>query len=190
MKVGETMICQDCKERPATFHFTKVINGEKTEVHICEHCAQENSEFFMLNGNTGFSLNNLLTGLLNMESGLAKAEEQNVFKSNNAPQCDRCKMTFQQFKKVGRFGCSNCYHTFSAHITPILRRVHGGNTVHAGKIPKRIGGDIHLRKKIEELKEKIHNYIVQEEFEEAAKVRDEIRMLEKKISSSHDEEGS
>lgn len=183
------MICQECNERPATFHFTKVINGEKTEVHICEHCAQENSEMFMFNANTGFSLNNLLTGLLNMESGIAKTEEQNVFNSNSVPQCECCKMTFQQFKKVGRFGCSQCYRTFKSYITPVLRRVHGGNTVHAGKIPERIGGDIHIRKKIEELKNKIHDFIVHEEFEQAAKVRDEIRSLEKDLSR-YEEEGS
>jgi protein arginine kinase activator len=182
------MICQECKERPATFHFTKVINGEKTEVHICEHCAKENSEFFMFNSSSGFSLNNLLTGLLNMEHDFAKAEEQNVFKTESVPQCDRCKMTFQDFKKSGRFGCSNCYPAFKNYITPILRRVHGGNTEHSGKIPKRIGGDIHIRKKIEGLKEKIQSLISQEEFEQAALVRDEIRSLEKKLSSI-DEEG-
>jgi protein arginine kinase activator len=183
------MICQECKERPATFHFTKVINGEKTEVHICEHCAQENSQILMFNANSGFSLNHLLTGLLNMDSNLAKKEEQNVFKSNGILQCDRCKMTFQQFKKVGKFGCSNCYNTFNNYITPIVKRVHGGNAVHAGKVPDRTGGDIHIRKQIDVLKSKIRDFIVQEEFERAAEVRDEIRSLEKKLSSFH-EEGS
>ena len=26
------MICQECNQRPATLHFTKIINGEKTEI--------------------------------------------------------------------------------------------------------------------------------------------------------------
>lgn len=180
------MICQECNERPATFHFTKVINGEKTEVHICEHCAKENSELFMFNSNSGFSLNNLLTGLLNMDHGFAKAEEHSVFKTDEVPQCQRCKMTFQQFKKVGRFGCSDCYSTFKQYITPILKRVHGGNTVHSGKIPIRIGGNLHIRKQIEDLKGQIHTFINQEEFEKAALVRDQIRSLEKKLSSSEE----
>ncbi|MFC0274105.1 hypothetical protein ACFFIX_22410 [Metabacillus herbersteinensis] len=183
------MICQECQERPATFHFTKVINGEKTEVHICEHCAKDNSELFMFDSNTGFSFNSLLTGLLKMEPVIAKAEEHNVFKQSVVLQCERCKMTFQQFSKVGRFGCSNCYETFKNQITPILKRVHGGNTVHAGKIPERIGGDIHLRKKVDELKGVIHNLILQEEFEKVAEVRDEIRLLDKKLKGSK-EEGS
>ncbi|MDQ0233018.1 protein arginine kinase activator [Metabacillus malikii] len=161
-----------------------MINGEKTQVHMCEHCAKGNSDLFMFSGNSGFSLNNLLTGLLNMESNIAKTEGHNkVFQANDTPQCSQCHMTLQQFKKVGRFGCSNCYHTFKEYISPILRRVHGGNTVHAGKIPKRIGGDIHIRKQLENLKSKINEYIIQEEFEKAAEIRDEIKSLEKKLSN-------
>ena len=39
------MICEECHEREASLHFTKIINGEKTEFHICEHCAKEKGEF-------------------------------------------------------------------------------------------------------------------------------------------------
>src|SRR5690606_40848263 len=61
------MICQECNQRPATLHFTKIINGEKTEVHVCEHCAHEKSEMFMFPGTSGFSIDNLLAGLLQFE---------------------------------------------------------------------------------------------------------------------------
>ena len=40
------MICQQCETRPATLHFTKIINGEKTEMHVCEQCASENGDAF------------------------------------------------------------------------------------------------------------------------------------------------
>lgn len=72
------MICQECNERPATFHFTKVVNGEKTEVHICDKCAQNNSSIF-IDSSKGFSINNLLAGLLNMDSSVS-ASKQDVFK--------------------------------------------------------------------------------------------------------------
>lgn len=176
------MICQECNERPATFHFTKVVNGEKTEIHICEHCAHENSSMFIDNS-PGFSINNLLAGLLNLEPSINKTQ-QDIFKKNEVLQCSRCQMTFQQFTKVGRFGCSECYKTFNKQINPILRRVHSGNTVHAGKIPERIGGSIHVRKRIELLKQNIKDLIQEEEFEKAAEIRDEIRSLELKLNSS------
>ncbi|ASS89782.1 MAG: hypothetical protein C6W58_07900 [Bacillaceae bacterium] len=179
------MICQECHERPATFHFTKIINGEKTEVHICEKCAQEKSDVFIFNMNPGFSINNLLSGLLNMDSAIS-SQGQNVFKKNQVIQCEKCNMTFDQFTKIGKFGCSHCYKTFYHQITPILKRVHGGNTTHGGKVPKRTGGSIHLKKRLKMLKQELQELIAKEEFERAAQVRDEIRSIEAKINGRNE----
>jgi protein arginine kinase activator len=66
------MICQECNQRPAALHFTKIINGEKTEVNLCEKCAQEKGEMFMINGGSGFTFNNLLAGLLNIDTTVQK----------------------------------------------------------------------------------------------------------------------
>jgi len=95
-------------------------------------------------------------------------------------------MTFPQFLKVGRFGCSHCYEAFKEQLKPVLRRLHSGNWTHNGKIPKRIGGGIHLRKQIEELKSILKDSINNEEFEKAAEIRDEIRNLEKNLAASHE----
>jgi protein arginine kinase activator len=175
------MICQECKQRPAALHFTKIVNGEKTEVHLCEKCAQEKGEMFMLNGGSGFTFNNLLAGILNIDSSFQQPSKS-AFHPEEVLQCERCSMTFPQFVKIGRFGCSHCYETFKDQLKPVLRRLHSGNFVHNGKIPKRIGGGIHLRKKLEELKNDLRDLIRQEEFEKAAEVRDEIRSLEKELS--------
>ncbi|MCY8196386.1 UvrB/UvrC motif-containing protein, partial [Bacillus spizizenii] len=85
-------------------------------------------------------------------------------------------------------GCSECYTTFHSNITPILRKVHSGNTVHAGKIPKRIGGNLHVRRQIDMLKKELESLIHQEEFENAAHVRDQIRSLEQSLKSKDSEE--
>jgi protein arginine kinase activator len=175
------MICQECNERPATLHFTKIVNGEKTEVHLCEHCAHDKGEMLMSDGSPGFSVNSLLAGLLNMTSGLKQAQETE-FPKREVLQCHKCKMTFPQFVKVGRFGCSNCYETFQDHLNPILKRVHSGNIEHHGKVPERMGGAIHTKRKLTNLKTELQQLIKQEEFEKAAEVRDEIRSLEKEAS--------
>ncbi|MDQ0215680.1 protein arginine kinase activator [Oikeobacillus pervagus] len=180
------MICQECNERPATLHFTKIINGEKTEVHLCEHCAQEKSEVFIIEGDPGFSINNLLAGLLNIDSGFQKTKE-NSFPKHEILQCDVCHMTYQQFVNVGRFGCSHCYETFKDRIKPIFKRLHSGNIVHQGKIPKRVGGSLHLKKEIKELKTQLQTLIINEEFEKAAEVRDRIRSLELQLDSKRGE---
>ncbi|MFX3624947.1 MAG: UvrB/UvrC motif-containing protein [Ectobacillus sp.] len=182
------MICQECKSRPATLHFTKVVNGEKSEVHICEHCAKEKgySSFFS-SGNSNFSFHNLLSGLLNADHP-AEEKKVNPFTQVQTIMCQNCHMTYPQFTKLGRFGCAHCYKTFESQLDPILRRLHSGNTVHKGKIPKRIGGNLHLRKELEELKRKMQHYIQREEFEQAAKARDRIRKLEQQLSAHRKEE--
>ncbi|NSL52622.1 UvrB/UvrC motif-containing protein [Calidifontibacillus erzurumensis] len=170
------MECQECHQNPASVHFTKIINGQKTETHLCEQCAREKGEWFP--GAGGFSISNLLSGLLNLDYPLANTSTNKPFGTIGVNQCPRCGMTFQQFSKIGRFGCSNCYETFHSQLDPILRRVHSGNTVHHGKIPKRIGGHLHLSKEISRLKEQLQKAIQYEEFEKAAELRDKIRSLE------------
>ncbi|NUK31879.1 UvrB/UvrC motif-containing protein [Parageobacillus sp. VR-IP] len=171
------MICQECKQRPATMHFTKIINGEKTEFHLCEQCAKEHGDMFMFYENDDFSLNNLLAGLLNFQTPM-KEMATNTFSGPNILQCETCKMTYHQFIQIGRFGCSDCYRTFARYLPPILKRLHSGNTTHSGKIPKRKGGVLHLRKQIFVLKQKLQELVAREEFEKAAEVRDQIRSLE------------
>ncbi len=178
------MICQECNQRPAALHFTKIINGEKTEVNLCEKCAQEKGEMFMFTGGSGLTFNNLLAGLLNIDPPVQQ-QNQNTFHQEEILQCNSCSMTFPQFIKVGRFGCAHCYETFKEQLPPVLRRLHSGNWAHSGKIPKRIGGGIHLRKQVENLKSELKDLIQQEEFERAAQIRDQIRTLEKDLEGSN-----
>lgn len=173
------MMCQECNQRPATLHFTKIINGEKTEVHVCERCAQEKGELFINNVGAGFSINNLLAGLLNIESNFQQPKT-NTLPKNEELRCPHCQLSFKEFVRVGKFGCANCCETFNKQLDPILKRVHSGNTVHIGKIPTRIGGALHLKKELLEMKETLKVLIDQEEFEKAAEVRDQIRIIEKR----------
>ncbi|WP_100405964.1 UvrB/UvrC motif-containing protein [Bacillus solitudinis] len=173
------MKCQECGQRQATLHFTKIINGKKTEFHICEHCAKEKGEQFP--GSNSFSIHQLLSGLLHFEQPINA--EQGKSTENTELSCEKCGMTYEQFTRVGRFGCADCYQNFDSKLEPLLKRVHSGNHVHAGKIPVRIGGGIQLKREIDSLKKNLRAHIEQEEFELAAEVRDQIRLLEKQINN-------
>ncbi|WP_150275504.1 UvrB/UvrC motif-containing protein [Paenibacillus tepidiphilus] len=172
------MQCQECGVRPATLHFTKIVNGEKTEFHICESCAREKGE--LIPGTAGgFSIHSLLSGLLDLEgAGKGKAAA-----ATNAQglHCEKCGMTYSQFSKLGRFGCSSCYKYFDNALDPLFRRVHG-STSHVGKLPKRAGAQIVFKRQIDELKQELQQSIVEEEFETAAQLRDQIRKLEKEMA--------
>lgn len=172
------MLCQECGNKHATLHFTKIVNGEKTEFHICETCAREKGELIPGTSN-GFSIHNLLSGLLDFDpsgkSAFGGSKPQPV-------RCEECGLTYTQFSKIGRFGCSSCYRYFSERLDPLLKRVHG-NVVHVGKVPVRSGGKIKQQREIERLKRELQLKIEREEFEAAAKLRDQIRELERQISN-------
>ncbi len=170
------MLCQHCNKRPATVHLTKIVNNSKTEKHLCEECARE-SEDMGIALEPKFSFHHLLTGLLGSEG--------NVFATGGSSshgvdiQCKNCNLTYPQFSQIGRLGCSRCYEAFAPKLKGLLKRVHG-SSIHNGKLPNRISGTVRIKKQLSELKQNLQKKIADEEFEEAARLRDEIRQLEKK----------
>ena len=100
----------------------------------------------------------------------------------NLVKCPQCGQKYSHFAQTGKLGCEKCYETFEQHLEPLLKRVHGSQ-VHKGKYPKRAGGSIRLKRELENLKLHLQELVVKEEFEEAAKVRDQIREIEGNISN-------
>ncbi len=159
-----------------------------TELHLCEGCARKKS----VSMEQHFGLSDLLAGLADL--GTQFGEESDV-----KIACSNCGMTYDDFKRIGRLGCSGCYEAFRKSLSGLLKRVQGSGQ-HVGKSPK--GERTHeirqeARKQIspepakekpktelELLQEKLKQAIRDEAFEEAAKLRDKIRLLEKK---SHDQ---
>lgn len=170
------MICNECGKRPATVHITKIENGKKTNMHLCEQCALAKGA---LSINTGFSINDLLAGMLNTGTPLPIKVD-----FMDDPSCPVCGMKYSRFRETGRFGCGSCYKSFGDRLTPLFRRIHG-NINHTGKIPQRTGGRLKIMREMESLKAELANAVKREEYEKAAEIRDKIRALEK--SSGRDE---
>jgi len=157
------MLCNDCGKNNANVHLTKIINGKKTETHLCEDCAKKYATF-----NSTFSLQNIMTGFLT-DTKLETTE--NIF-------CEKCGMSYDEFKEYGKFGCSKCYSSFKKRVAPFIRNIHG-HDYHIGKIPAKAGIDLKNKKEIEKLKINLKESIELEEYEKAAELRDEIKRMEK-----------
>lgn len=181
------MKCQVCKERPATLHFTQVINSSKNEIHVCEECAREKG--YTSFAEDGYSLHDLIKGLFNVDSPSFTGARKHPLSFQEEMECPQCELSFSEFQRTGKFGCAKCYEAFSPRIESILRRVHSGNTTHRGKIPKRKGGSLHIKKQIEEYRGQLLQLIEEEAFEKAAIIRDKINALKEKqdLTSRGDE---
>lgn len=175
------MLCQNCNRGSANIHLTKVVNDERVDLHLCERCAQENAQ---IQFDYPFTLNNFLAGLLDLPPEYALKNTQVNQKS--LYKCENCGMSFDEFKRTGKFGCADCYSVFSENLEPILKRLHG-NIYHSGKLPQRMGGAIKIKKEIEGLRILLERAIKDEEYEKAAQLRDEIRKFEKETITGRED---
>jgi protein arginine kinase activator len=177
--MGAIMMCERCNQNEATIHFTEVVDGVRSEHNLCSSCA---AEFNVGLGGNGFSFARLLTGLF--ASG--RPDDEDVSDPMTHVVCPRCGMNFQEFTRIGKFGCGECYGVFGPLIDDNMKKIHG-DSQHKGKTYKGVDdaqgaaaeSDVVPALPSHEiiLKAKLKEAIEQEEYEEAARLRDEIRAL-------------
>lgn len=167
------MLCDICGKNSATVHLTEIIDNQMNELHLCEGCAREKSTQM----EQQFGLSDLLAGLAEFEKPAKEAGDYVTVK------CPNCGLTYADFKKIGRLGCGECYNAFKKYLGPLLKRIHGSNQ-HVGKSPI-LKTTVKVSKKkvdLQELRAKLSKAIEVEDFENAAKIRDQIKELEKKTT--------
>jgi len=164
------MLCDICKKSEATVHLTEIVDEQMSELHLCENCARQKS----LAMEQQFGLNDLLAGMADFGKGEKEPE------TSISAKCPNCGLTYADFKKIGRLGCGQCYNAFSKYLAPLLKRIHG-SIQHTGKSPLKVNKVLKKEIDIQALRNRLQKAIAQEAFEEAAKLRDQIKEAEKKI---------
>jgi protein arginine kinase activator len=164
------MLCCICKEREATVHLTQIAGDKMQKVDLCEECAKTKG----VNDPTGFSLADLLLGL-------GASQEIDQAAGGVELKCPRCNFTQADFKKAGRLGCPDCYKTFAEGLEGLLKSMHKG-TRHAGKVPEALRQTRDISDRLKSLQKKLTKAIEDENFEQAAHLRDEIKQMSAKLS--------
>jgi len=163
------MKCDKC-QRPATVHLTEIQAGKKIERHLCEQCAAQ-AEGYPVKSNT--PINELLTNFVLAHSGVGQRP--------GAAACEHCGITWAEFRQNGLLGCEHDYAFFDKDLTPLLQRAHENATHHLGKIPARRGGSgAPIKRQIDltRLRKDLTRAVESEDYERAAKLRDQIRQAE------------
>lgn len=160
------MICNICGKNEATVHLTEIVNDKMTKLHLCEACAKEKGAEM----EEHFGMSDLLAGLADLGANIEPGAMNDI-------KCPVCAFTYQDFKKMGRLGCGDCYEAFKKQLDPLLKRIHGANR-HVGKVPLMVGKNLKEKRTVQDIKAQLEKAIMAEEFEEAARLRDMIRDLE------------
>lgn len=156
------MLCDVCKDKDSNVFFTQIINGQVQKVNLCEECSKQKG----VTDPTGFALAELLLGIGQESAPEAKSIELT---------CEQCGFTQSDFKKAGRLGCAHCYDVFDGEVEGLLKNIHKG-TRHVGKVPARAAASV-VTHRLENLREDLAKAIDAENFEDAARLRDEINRL-------------
>lgn len=169
------MQCEQCKQREATTHIRRIVNGVGEDLHLCAACAQ--SAGLGALAAPGFSLNlgELFSGILG-----SSAAAQAVALAP-AKRCGFCGSSMREIINSGHVGCATCYETFYDQLEPTLQRVHGNLLRHKGKTPAadpETQSRLQKEKTLAGLREQIAAAVREENYEAAAALRDQIKELE------------
>jgi len=156
------MLCDICHQKEAVIHFTQVVNNKVTKMHFCESCASKK-------GISGSDLPDKPFDLLSkFLSALALPE---TFTDTKCPNCGKM---LSEFKEDGKLGCPGCWDVFRRDIVPLLKKLHGKTRQ---KFRSGVSARSRVSAKIRTLQGKLQEAVEKEEFEAAARIRDEIRNI-------------
>ena len=161
------MLCTICKEKPATVHLTQIVGDKMQKLDLCEDCAKTKG----INDPTSFGLADL-----DLVLGLGASQQLEQAAGGVELKCPRCGFTQADFKKSGRLGCPECYRTFADGLTGLLKTMHKG-TRHTGKAPEALRATRENAGLLKSLQAKLARAIKDENYEQAAQLRDEIKQL-------------
>ena len=172
------MLCEKCKKRTATVFYNENINGKTRSYSLCAECAAKMREKGELQDVTSmigsfadpFSElhDQFFSGFFGMPALHSAAPEK---------KCPVCGSTYSDIAESGKVGCPACYETFGDELSHLIQSVHG-TTTHTGNVPSRHRAKKERDEKRKTLRRELDEAIKAEEYERAAKLRDEIRALE------------
>jgi protein arginine kinase activator len=157
--------CEKCSVNPATVHITEILSeGKFEEHHVCEPCYPKYLQDSQgkpagskaLTSDTGGDLDEALFG-------------QQV--------CPDCGIKFVDFRNSHRLGCARDYQVFQTELMPLLENIHG-ETRHCGKTPRNYPKNKQAEAELVQLRQRLKRAVEREDYEEAAWLRDQIRIVE------------
>ena len=152
-------LCDECGINPANIHLTQIMQNTTQVSHLCEECARKKGISVSISSDDA-------------PEGVSRKSEPVIDKT-----CSRCGCTYEQFRKKGWLGCPECYTAFEQEIDTLLMQMHG-SLIHKGKRYRTPGQSPQaLTVEIRRLRHELAVAIRNEEFEQAATIRDAIHSI-------------
>ena len=170
------MLCEECGVNEASVHIQAIgPDGTSTGRAVCEECF--NKIRSKMGGSGVLDLGSLF-GALMQKFQQKQEKEQDRFEGS----CPNCGMTWSKVRSSGVVGCSGCYKAFHEPIEELLVK-NNGSALYVAAMPDDTVNNREKVFRLRSLRAKMAEAIEKEDFEQAARIRDEIRGLEDKGES-------
>ncbi len=167
------MLCQNCHQKEATVHLTQVVDGKTEKFHLCEECAaQKGIDIHAEPMDLGGMMEKLKDQLAHLKEEWVEPKAP----AAGASVCPACGMTRTEILKKGRLGCDRCYEVFASEMLPVVVSLQHSDQ-HLGKVPKRSSDRMRNSVELARLRRELEKAVAGENYELAAKLRDQIRAL-------------
>ena len=149
------MICDLCRSNVAKYKVTRYLGNKILSLALCEDCYR------------------------NLDNVLEQMAANGDFVDTPCPDC---KTSFSTIRATGKFGCPTCYTHFKDKAASVISNIHGG-AVHVGKRPAKPAKaeENPAVQQLDNLRTQLQRCIANQEFEQAALIRDKIRELEAEL---------
>lgn len=159
--------CTFCSEK-AVYYVLDILSGTKKEWFLCSPCMEkyDKSGYLKL-----FAINLAESPVIPITAPYKPTPDPTDI------ECPKCGMTLSKFMRVKRVGCDNDYELFK--LGPVLKEYHKADQ-HVGKFPQdqTLPPEV-VSNRLDHLKSAMEEAISAEKYEDAAKLRDEIKALKK-----------
>jgi protein arginine kinase activator len=161
------MLCDNCKERDAVVHLTRIVDNAVSQLHLCEKCAAAKGV------ETTLSVPQHPLGDI-----LQAVQQQSTTTTEDAAACAFCGATARDFRASGRLGCPHCYDAMERSLRELLRRLHGSSRHVGQRYETPATHVVNKPDTLHDLRDRLRRAVESEQFEVAAELRDRIKALE------------
>jgi protein arginine kinase activator len=166
------MKCQQC-EKPATFHITELTGGKPMELHLCEEHARQ----YLTSPSSEPAAVGSMAAMLAHQMAVGQTAEE--LAQLDQQVCPVCGISFYEFRSQGRLGCAHDYVCFQTQLEPLIMNIHN-ELEHVGKRPQRAAAaGSENRTQLIRLRRALKEAIEAEDYEQASRLRDQIKQTEK-----------
>jgi len=170
------MKCSVCKNNDPLIHIEEYSDHGVRKLNLCLECAAAKGFNVSIE-----QIDKLLLGFLENifldNNGLIANQ-----KNENSLKCPACGITIYEINESQKVGCPICYSTFKKVLDLIIYK-NNNSLTYKGRLPDNLDKMRNQKTKLEDLKIKLNQCLLLEDYSNAAVIRDQIKALREKYKA-------